>query len=153
MSCAEYSNTVRGTPTFSSGLTARRAEEARRCDQQALLQRLRTGNAGCCPERPNPKSALYASVLEQDHATRCQPSPVTQADTFPRAGTTEAVRLQNTLATLATCSTNQTDPQTRYPYIRRFVPQAPCVGPTAEQLNSTTPKPTFAPGCTPSRFF
>jgi hypothetical protein len=153
MSCPENTNTVRGTPTFSSGLTARKAEEARRCDQQALLQRIRTGNAGCCPERPNPRSALYASVLEQDHATRCQPSNVTQADSFPKVGSTESVRLQNKVSALAACSSDPYDPSERYPWIRRFVPQAPCVGPTAEQLNSTAPKPTFAPGCQPSRFF
>jgi hypothetical protein len=152
MSCAEYSTTVRGTPTFSSGVTARRAEEARRCDQQAVLQRLRVGAADCCPERPNPRSAMYASVLEQDHATRCQPSAVIQANEFPKAGTSESVRLQNKVAALATCSSTPYDPNERYPWIRRFVPQAPCIGPTAEQLNSTIPKPSFA-DCQPSRFF
>ncbi len=152
MSSAENTVAVRGTPTFSSGLTARRAEEARRCDQQALLQRIRTG-ATCCPATPSLKTALYASVLEQDHATRCQPNPVIQTDEFPRAGTTEGIRLQNKVSALATCSSNPYDPSERYPWIRRFVPQAPCIGPTAEQLNSTNPKPTFAPGCQPSRFF
>ena len=153
MSCGGYSTTVRGTPTFSSGVTARRAEEARRCDQQAVLQRLRVGAAGCCPGTPSLKTAMYASVLEQDNATRCQPSVVTQANEFPKAGTTESVRLQNKVAALATCSSDPYNPNERYPWIRRFVPQAPCVGPTAEQLNSTAPKPTFAPGCQPSRFF
>lgn len=152
MSCPENTNTVRGTPTFSSGLTARRAEEARRCDQQALLQRIRTG-VTCCPATPSLKTALYASVLEQDHATRCQPSNVTQADSFPKVGTTESIRLQNKVSALATCSSDPYDPSERYPWIRRFVPQAPCIGPTAEQLNSTMPKPSFASGCQPSRFF
>jgi hypothetical protein len=153
MSNAGNTNTVRGTPTFSSGLTARRAEDARRCDQQTILQRIRNGSIQCPSNAQSSKSAVYASVLEQDHATRCQPSVVTQVDQFPKAGTTESVRLQNTVNAVFTCSEDPYDPNTRYPWIRRVVPQAICIGPTAEQLNSTTPKPTFAPGCQPSRFF
>ena len=154
MSCPGISNTVPGTPTFSSGLTARRAEDAKRCDQARVLAMLRSGSAAaCCAAPPTNKSAIYSSILTQDKAIGCQANQVTQAFQFPRAGTTESIRLQNKVSALATCSTDPYDPQQRYPLLRRWVPQAPCPPPTAEQLNSTTPKPTFAPGCQPSRFF
>lgn len=135
-----------GTPTLSSGHTAQLAEAARRCDQQRLLQSLRVGSGNCCAGAPNPKSAIYSSILTQERAAVCQPSPVEQSLQFPRAGTTESIRLQKTLDRTLTCDD-------RYSQYRRFVPVAPCPPPTAEQLNSTTPKPTYRPGCTPSRFY
>jgi len=154
MSCQGISNTIPGTPTFSSGLTARRTEDARRCDQARILAQIRSGAvANCCASPPTNKSAIYSSILTQDKAIGCQANQVSQAFQFPRAGTTESIRLQNKVSQLASCSTDPYDPQERYPLLRRFVPQAPCPAPTAQQLNSTTPKPTFAPGCQPSRFF
>jgi hypothetical protein len=154
MSCSGISNAVPGTPTFSSGLTTQRAAAARRCDQARILAQLRSGTISeCCASTPSNKSAIYASILTQDKAVACQANQVTQAFQFPRAGTTESIRLQNKVSALATCSIDPYDPEQRYPLLRRYVPQAPCPAPTAEQLNSTTPKPTFAPGCQPSRFF
>lgn len=139
-------STTPGTPTLSSGYTAMRAANAIRCDQAQVLLRLQ-GGGQCCQGPVNNKAALYASVLEQDHATRCQPSQVVQALTFPKRATTENVRIQKATTNAILCGgVNKS-------LYRRFVPQAPCPPPTAEQLNSTAPKPTFAPGCTPSRFF
>jgi hypothetical protein len=142
-------STTPGTPTLSSGYTAMRAANAIRCDQAQVLLSLqnRVGGDQCCRTPVNNKAALYASVLEQDHATRCQPSQVDQALMFPKRATTESIRIQKATTNAILCGGVNNS------LYRRFVPQAPCPPPTAEQLNSTTPKPTFAPGCTPSRFF
>lgn len=148
MSCCGENAITPGTPTLSSGYTAQKGAAAIRCDQAQLLQRLR---GSCCPTPQSNKVPIYSSVLTQDHATRCQPSPLEQALTFPKVGVTEGTRIQKTQTAVFECSLNQSNPATRYNYYPTFVPQAVCTPPTAEQLNSTTPKPTFWPGCTPQR--
>jgi hypothetical protein len=137
-----------GTPTISSGYTAQKVEAARQCDQARILSMLR--GESCCGSsvKPNPKSAIYSSILTQERATACQPGQVDQAYQFPRAGVPESVRIQKKTVEALACG----DESYRYGNYRRFVAVAPCPPPTAEQLNSTTPKPTFQPGCTPSRF-
>jgi hypothetical protein len=147
MSCCD--RTTPGTPTLSSGYTAMKAANAIRADQAQILLRLqgRVGSDQSCPGPVSNKVAMYASVLEQDHATRCQPSQAVQALTFPKRASTESVRIQKTMTDAILCGGVNNS------LYRRFVPQAACPPPTAEQLNSTAPKPTFAPGCTPSRFF
>ena len=151
MSCCPSGNP--GTPTFSSGLTAQRAAEAVRADQARLLSRLRVGSDSCCPPpRPNTKSAIFSSVLTQDQASRCQPSAAVQALTYPKVGVPESVRIQRLTTETIECAYNPNNPETRFNSYVRFVPQAPCPAPTAAQLNSTNPKPTFWPGCTPQRF-
>lgn len=153
MSCCGSDAVTPRTPTLSSGQTAQKAAAAVRCDQARLLSQLR-GNAGpCCTTPTSNKSAIYSSVLTQDHATRCQPSAAYQAKYFPKVGVPESVRIQRTQTANLECSVNQMNPATRFSLQTTFVPQAPCPPPTATQLNSTTPKPTFAPGCQPSRFF
>lgn len=148
MSCCGENAVTPGTPTSSSGYTAQKGMAAIRCDQAQLLQRLR---GACCPAPQSNKSAIYSSVLTQDQATRCQPSQLEQVLTFPKVGVPESVRIQKAQTSVIECSLNQSNPATRYNYYPTFVPQAVCVPPTAEQLNSTTPKPTFWPGCTPQR--
>ncbi len=151
MSCCPSGNP--GTPTFSSGLTAQRAAAAIRSDQAQLLARLRVGSADCCPPpRPNPKSAVYSSVLTQDQATRCQPPAAVQALTYPKVGVPESIRIQRLTTETIECAYDPYNPDTRFNGYTRFVPQAPCPAPTAAQLNSTNAKPTFWPGCTPQRF-
>jgi hypothetical protein len=152
MACCSTSQGKPGTPTLSSGLTQQKAIDAARRDQARLLATLRNQPCGC-PTPPNPRSAVYASVLTQDRATSCQPSPVVQAKTFPKVGVPESIRIQRLTTQALECSVNQVNPVTRFSYLNpRGVVVPPCPGPTAEQLNSTTPKPTFWPGCQPTRF-
>ena len=154
MSCCGITQGVPGTPTFSSSYTAQRAAAARRADQSALLARLqgRVGSSSpCCPSPPNNRSALYASVLEQDNATRCQPSPAVQALTFPRQGTTESIRIQKKIDATLSCSVDPLDPNRRFSYYTTFVPNPPCPPLPTALLNSTTPKPTYFPGCLAQR--
>jgi hypothetical protein len=146
MSCGQTQYTIPGTPTISSGYTAKKIEAARQCDQQRLLNKLR--GESCCAIKPNPKSAIYSSILTQEKAIACQANQVDQAFQFPRVGVPESVRIQKKTAEALECG----DGGYKYGNYRRFVEIAPCPPPTAEQLNSTTPKPTFQPGCTPSRF-
>lgn len=152
MSTCTQTNGHPGTPTFSSGLTAQKTAAAIRCDQNRLLQNLRAGADSCCPVPPSTKSAIYSSVLTQERAMACQPSPVIQSFTYPRVGTTESIRIQKKMDSLLTCSTDPLSDESRYVLYRRQNPPAPCPPPTAAQLNSTTPKPTFFPGCTPTRY-
>jgi hypothetical protein len=151
MSCCAPTNGSPGTPNFSSGLTAQKAAAAARADQAALLARLRGGAGPCCPGTPSNKTAIYSSVLTQKQATSCIPTPAQQA-TFPRVGTTESIRIQRTAEANLRCATSPLDPNTRYPLLRRWVPNVPCPPTPAEQLNSTAPKPTFYPGCNPTPF-
>jgi hypothetical protein len=152
MSSCTQTNGHPGTPTFSSGLTSQKALAASRCDQNRLLERLRVGAGTCCPGTPSTKTAIYSSILTQERATACQPSPLVQSLTFPRVGTTENIRIQKKMDALLTCSTDPLDNSSRYVLYRRQNPPAPCPPTPAEQLNSTTPKPTFFPGCTPTRY-
>ena len=152
MPCCERTAITPGTPTLSSGYTQQKAAAAQRCDQARLLQTLRQGSASCCASPPSNKTAIYSSILTLERTATCQPSPVVQAKTFPKAGTTESIRLQNKVSDLITCSINPDDPYNRLNLYRKFVEQAPCPPPTAQQLNSTTPKQSFTV-CQPSRFY
>jgi hypothetical protein len=152
MACCAPTNGIPGTPTLSSGLTQQKVQDAARRDQARILATLRASNCGC-PTPPNPRGAIYSSVLTQDKATSCQPSPVTQALTYPKQGVPESIRIQRLTTQALECSVNPVNPITRFSYLKpRGVVVPPCPGPTAEQLNSTTPKPTFWPGCQPTRF-
>lgn len=136
--------------TLSSGYTDQLARDAVRCDQARILARLRNGAGACCKPTQSNKSAMYASVLTQDKATACQPTAEEQLR-FPKVGVPESVRIQQLQQATLVCSDNQFNPETRYSIYRRFVPQAPCPPPTATQLNSTNPKPSYIPGCDPGR--
>jgi hypothetical protein len=151
MSCCHPTNGRPGTPNFSSGLTSQRASAAARADQASLLARLRGGVGNCGPVRPNPKSAIYSSILTQQQATACQPTPDELA-TFPKVGTTESIRIQRTAEANLRCATSPLNPNTRYPLLPRYVPNPVCPPTPTEQLNSTLPKPTFYPGCNPTPF-
>ena len=151
MSCCPPTEGSPGTPNFSSGLTSQKAAAAARADQDALLARLRGGLINSCPARPNTKSAIYSSVLTQQQATACQPTPQELA-TFPKVGTTESIRIQKTAEANLRCATDQFNPNTRYPLLRRYVPIPVCPPTPTAQLNSTLPKPTFYPGCNPTPF-
>ena len=150
-SCAQ-TNGYPGTPTFSSGLTSQKAVAASRCDQNRLLERLRVGAGTCCPPPQSTKSAIDSSLLTQERAMACRPSPVIQSLTYPRVGTTESIRIQKKMDSLLTCSVDPLDNSSRYVLYRRQNPPAPCPPTPTEQLNSTTPKPTFFPGCQPTRY-
>lgn len=152
MTSCSQTNGHPGTPTLSSGLTSQKTLAAARCDQNRLLETLRMGTGRCSPGVQSTKSAIFSSVLTQERATACQPSPVIQSLTFPRVGTTENIRIQKKMDALLTSSTDPFDPSSRYVLYRRQNPPAPCPPTPTEQLNSTTPKPTFFPGCTPTRY-
>jgi len=141
-----------GTPNISSGYTSQLVQQAYNCDRQRILGKLQQGSGNCCPPKPSNKSALYASILEQEAATRCQANPVEQAYKFPKVGVPESVRIQRVQSAAIQCSYNQFNPETRFAMYKRYEPPPPCPGPTAEQLNSTAPKPTFF-SCQPSRIF
>lgn len=145
--CSENAITP-GTPTLSSGYTARLAAEANRCDQARILERLRGGTGGCLPQPTPGRGAVYASVKEQEAATRCQVPQAIQRATFPRVGVPESVRIQKLIFEAEQCANNQFNPATRFASYARVVP-LPC---PVTPMN-TTPKPTFRPGCPPSRFF
>lgn len=152
MSACINSTAIPGTPTLSSGLTAQRAREAMRCDQARVLAMLRADAGTCCRLPQTNKSAVYASVLEDDRATRCQPGPVVQAFDFPRAGTTESIRIQRTTTNTLRCSIDPRNPNTAISNVTRTVIPEVCPAMTAEQLNSTMPKPPIGV-CQPSRFY
>ncbi len=139
------------TPTLSSGYTASLTAQAIRCDQARILAQLQ-GKNFCPPPQTNNRVALYASILEQDAARGCPVSGPTQAFDYPRVGVPESVRIQRVQQTAFNCSVSQVNPETRFIQYKRYDPPAPCPGPTAEQLNSTAPKPTFF-SCQPSRIF
>ena len=149
MACSP-TNGIPGTPNISSGYTSQLVQQAYRCDQARVLAQLQSGP--CCPPPSTNKSAVYASVLEQEAATRCQANQVEQAKTFPKVGVPESVRIQRVQSAAIECSYNQFNPETRFAMYKRYDPPAPCPAPTAAQLNSTAPKPTFF-GCQPSRIF
>lgn len=141
-----------GTATQSSGYTSQLIQNALACDRQRVLASLRTGAvATCATPRPETKSAQAASVLEQLAQQSCQ---ITGKDALllPRAGVPESVRIQRVQSAVLTASVNPLNPETRFSAYTRFVPQAPCPPPTAEQLNSTQPTAPLI-GCQPSRFF
>jgi hypothetical protein len=150
-SCINYT-AIPGTPTLSSGLTAQKAQQAIRCDQARILAMLQNGAGTCCKLPQTNKVALFASILEDDRATRCQPSPVVQAFNFPRAGTTENIRIQKTQTNTIRCSVDTRNPNTAISNVTRTVTPEICPGMTAEQLNSTMPKPPIGV-CQPSRFY
>jgi hypothetical protein len=152
MACSPTTG-IPGTPNISSGYTSQLVQQAFRCDQARVLRLLQQGGGNCCPSQPSTlKAAVYASVLEQEAATRCQANQVRQVDTFPKVGVPESVRIQRVQYANLQCSFNQFNPETRFAMYKRYEPPAPCPAPTAAQLNSTAPKPTFF-GCQPSRIF
>jgi len=143
-----------GTATLSSGYTAKQTKKAILCDQARILASLQAGNYGCTKPPTSTRSAIYSSILTQDKGILCQASPQ-EIKSFPKAGTTESIRIQNLQQQTLLCSVDQYNPNTRYSVYRRFVPQAPCLGMTAEQLNSTMPKPSTKQDCNPgfNRYF
>lgn len=153
MACCDRTGGGPGTPTLSSGHTEQLARNAVRCDQARVLARLQGYNVCCStPPRTN-KAALYASVLEQDAATSCQPSPDFQAKFFPKVGVPESIRIQRVQTATIECAYNPYNPETRFAQYQNLRVGAPCAPSPSELINSTNPKPTFLPGCTPSRFF
>ncbi len=138
-------------PTSSSGHTAQLAAAAVRCDTARILERLRGGGgAACAPTPPNPRAAVYASVLEQDAATSCQITGPAALALPKRAMNASQLTLKRQQA-VAVCANDQFNAATRFSSYVRVVPQAVCPPTPAEQLNSTAPKPTFY-GCQPSRY-
>jgi hypothetical protein len=136
-------------PGLSSGLTQKKVLDAGRRDQERILAQLQgRGTGACCKGVQNNKAALYASVLEDDHATRCQPTPAEQA-TWARVGVPESVRIQQTIARNAYCSINPFNPETRFAQYAPYNPPAPCPALSPELQSSTNPKPYFFKGCTP----
>lgn len=135
----------------SGGYTDSLVSSALRCDQQRVLERLKGGAAACCASPILTKTALPASVLEIQKARGC-PLTAQQELLLPKAGIPESERIARVQQAVWTQSTNPTDPNARFSNYTRFVPQAPCPPPTAEQLNSTQPAAPMI-GCQPSRFF
>lgn len=142
MPCCSGTSITPGTGNISSGYTSQLQNQAIRCDQERLLAKLQQND--CCLQKPNPRSAIYSSILEQNAMTRCQPLATTQSFLFPRAGVPESVRLQRIQENALLCST-QTP-------VTRFIAPLPCSAIPAPPPD-TVPKPTNQPGCTPSRFF
>jgi hypothetical protein len=143
------STVVPGTPTLSSGYTTRLAEDAVRCDQARLLARLQSVTGSPCQPQPTPgPGAAWASILELDASRGCPPPASVQLQTFPKVAVPESIRIQRLIQQNELCSTNPFNPNARFSQYVRFIP-TPCpVTPMP-----TIPRPTFRPGCTPSRFF
>lgn len=137
-----------GTPTNSSGYTERLAQQAVDCDRARILARLQGGVSGCLPEPTGGRGAVYASILELDAARGCPVPQTVETFKYPRVGVPESVRIQRVIQDVTLCATNPLNPTTRFSEYARVFP-APC---PVTPMN-TTPKPTFRPGCTPSRFF
>jgi hypothetical protein len=136
-------------PGLSSGLTQKRVLDAARRDQARILAQLQNRGTGiCCKTTSSNKAALYASVLEDDHATRCQPPAAVQA-TWARVGVPESVRIQQTITRNIACSIDPLNPDTRFAQYAPYNPPAPCPVLSPELQNSTNPKPYFFKGCTP----
>lgn len=140
-----------GTPTLSSGYTSQLAQTAVRCDVARVLARLKGGVSPVCASPVETKAAQPASVLEQLAQRGC-PLTAEQMLAMPRAGVPEGERIRRIQQEVLTCSTPPLDFKRRFNNYVRFVPQAPCPPPTAEQLNSTQPMAPMI-GCQPSRFF
>lgn len=140
-----------GTPTLSSGYTSQLAQTAIRCDTARILERLKGGVSPLCASPVLTKAAQPASILEQQAQRGC---PLSAEETLqmPRAGVPEGERIRRVQQAVITCSTDPFNISRRFDAYVRFVPQAPCPPPTAEQLNSTQPMAPMI-GCQPSRFF
>ncbi len=145
--------TQTGSANFSSGHTQQLQRQAVLCDQSAILARLRqTGENACCVVRPtNSTNATPASVYIQNLQNTCTLTPAEELG-FPKNGISEGERIKRLQQKYVDEAQNQFDASTRFVGYQRFVPQAPCAPPTAEQLNSTQPNAPLI-GCQPSRFF
>jgi len=140
---------------ISSGYTNQLTRRAIQCDQARILAKLQGSGSACCSKPPGTnKAALYSSVLTQDMATACQPTPQEFAK-FPKVGVPESIRIQKTQTSALECSVNPLDPNTRFSDYRRWVPNPPCVLTPAETYNPNLPKPTYFGGCNPGlvKFF
>ncbi len=146
-------NTQTGSANFSSGYTQQLQRQAVLCDQISILAKLRqTSDNGCCVVRPtNATNTTPASVYIQNLKKGCTLTPDQELG-FPKNGISEGERIKRLQQKCVDEAQNQFDASTRFVGYQRFVPQAPCVPPTAEQLNSTQPMAPMI-GCQPSRFF
>lgn len=144
--------TQTGSANFSSGYTQQLQRQAVLCDQSAILARLQqTAGNNCCVVRPNPNGAIQSGVYIQNLQKGCTLTP-SQELGFPKNGISEGERIKRLQQKMVDEAQNQFDASTRFVGYQRFVPQAPCAPPTAEQLNSTQPTAPLI-GCQPSRFF
>ena len=119
-----------GTGNLSSGQTSLIIKKAQECERENVLKKLK--NIQCPLSRPSKKSAFFASILEQDASRGCPPTPQ-ELLLFPQKATTSGIHTLAIQQKNVVCGT--TGPN------RVFIP--PCPGPTAAQLNSTTPKPSI----------
>jgi hypothetical protein len=118
-----------GTGNLASGQTSLIIQRALQCDQTRILERLK--NVQCPLPRPSNGSATAASILEIMAAKGCPPTPQ-ELLTYPQKATTSGINtlaIQNNTVLCGITGVNR-------------VIVAPCPGPTAAQLNSTTPKPS-----------
>lgn len=142
-----------GTATLSSGYTAALQRNAVLCDRARVLAKLQEQQGStCCPAPVSNKAAVYASVLEQKAATSCFPT-AQEALQFPKVAVPESIRIQRVIQENALCSTNPLNPATRFSQYTRRVFPPPCPPIPVTERNANLPKPTFQPGCTPSRFY
>jgi len=129
-----------GTPTSSGGRTLQLSAQAVQCDQARILYRLRGGTGQCIPGTGSNKVALYASVLEQDAATRCQTVPngsalgpdgtstrtslslIQTQSNFPKTGVPASIITQNIQNQVLLASVNQFNPTTRFASYVRNIP-------------------------------
>jgi len=154
-----------GTPTSCTGYALKLTANAIRCDQTRLLARLQTSSSQCCPpNRPN-GSAVYASIKEQEAATRCSryisgsgttdgisngngninssgsSANTTATLSLPKSGVPESVRIQNIIQQTILASTDQFNPETRFSAYDRVFPPIPCITPESK-INPAIPKPS-----------
>jgi hypothetical protein len=155
------SNTIQtpGTPTLCSGYTAQLTAKAVRCDQARLLQRLQSSSSPCPSSRPSLKSAVNASILEQQ-ASKCNQyknspnyvlnqSPCSKNQSLGSAsiqtaqqlqqpqtqvilqnsGIPESVRINRLIEQTILNSTNDMNPETRFASYYRVFPPIPCITP------------------------
>ena len=125
-------------------------DNAKRCNANNALARARMvyGKAcGTCGTPTSNKIVPTESSLLTANLSTCAVQAIVRPLPVP-----ESVRIQRVQSAAIECSYNQFNPETRFAMYKRYDPPAPCPAPTAAQLNSTAPKPTFF-GCQPSRIF
>ena len=135
------------TGDISSSVTNRAIRKSKACSVTAAIARARL--IAPCESCPPARYSGPGGVAESDRLFKeindCAVITASQANILANQslrGVPESVRIAKTATDVILCSFSPTDPNSRFvQYQGRFIPPA-CPPPSAEQLNSTLPKPT-----------
>ena len=135
------------TGDISSSVTNRAIRKSQACSVTAAIARARL--IAPCESCPPPRYSGTGGVSESDRLLKetndCAIITASKANIIANQtlrGVPESVRTAKIGANTILCSFSPTDPNSRFvQYQGRFIPPA-CPPPSAEQLNSTLPKPT-----------